>query len=117
MAKSVRNVMSSVSKAQQLHGLTLDGIRREFMLAGYGVGKADKRTKELLASAQIQTDGRVDETGKMLFFCIYWPFAWEHADISMDMGRVGAIEYLDARHTMLRRLDGVINAWDLTISI
>lgn len=109
--------MSSVSKAEQLQGLTLREIRKHFMLAGYGVTKADKRTKELLASAQIQTDGRTDGAGNLLFFCIYWPFAYDRKDIRLDLDRVGAIEYLDARHTMLRRLDGVVNAWDLTTSL
>lgn len=109
--------MAGVSKAAQLRGMTLEEIRREFMLAGYGVGKADKRTKELLASAQIQTDGRTNDNGRLLFFCIYWPFAYDRKDITLDLDRVGAIEYLDARHTILRRLDGGVDVWNLAISI
>lgn len=109
MAKNVRNVMAGISKDKQAAGLTLDEIRREFMLAGYGVTKADKRTKELLVSAQIQYNGET-RGGKMVFYCIYWPMAFN----IVDFNRVGAIYYMDDRHTMLRRRDGVEYAWRLT---
>lgn len=117
MAKTVRNVMSGVSKEKQLKGMTLEEIRTEFMISGYGVTKAEKRTKELLASAQIQSDGRMTEKGSYIFFCVYWPFAYQIPGLALDPSRIGAIEYLDARHTALRRLDGRVNAWLLTESI
>lgn len=117
MAKTVRNVMSSVSKEKQLKGMTLGEIRTEFMLAGYGVTKATKRTKELLESAQIQTDGRRNENGGLVFFCIYWPFTYTARILNLDLSRVCAVEYLDARHNELRRIDGKVNAWDLTESL
>ncbi len=113
MAKTVRNVMMSVSKQKQMQGMTIDEIRAEFMIHGYGVTKAEKRSKELLASAQLQTDGRTNPDGKMLLFYVYWPFAWQLKDLHLDLDRIGAVEYLDARHTMLRRLDGRENAWIL----
>lgn len=111
MAKTVRNVMTSVSKNRQLTGMTLNEIRTELMLAGYGLTKADKRAKELLASAQIQTDGRTNEKGEVVYFFIYWPFAWHVEGLKLDTERVGAIEYVDQRHTILRRLDGREQAW------
>lgn len=117
MAKTVRNVMAGVSKDKQLRGLTLDEIRAEFMLAGYGLTKAEKRAKELLLSAQLQTDGRTDERGRILYFSIFWPWAYDRDDIKLEVERVGAIEYIDARHTQLRRLDGRKQPWDLTIAL
>ena len=111
MAKTVRNVMLSVSQSKQLTGMTLEEIRTQFMIAGYGVTKAEKRTTELLVSAQIQTDGRANENGRMLFFFAYWPGAWKLKDFCIDLDRIGAVEYVDARHTVLKRVDGREHAW------
>lgn len=103
--------MMSVCKERQMQGMTLEQIRTELMIAGYGLTKADKRSKELLASAQIQTDGRTNEDGKTVYFYVYWPFAWQLDDLHLDPDRIGAIEYVDQRHTILRRIDGRVNAW------
>lgn len=109
MAKSVRNVMAGISRDKQIAGMTLEEIRTEFMMAGYGITKAIKRTNELLVSAQIQSKGDKRD-GRNVFFCIYWPSATKIIDLS----RVGMIAYEDARHTVLYRFDGKVNAWDLS---
>lgn len=109
MAKTVRGVMTSVCKDKQITGMTAEEIRKEFMLAGYGLTKAEKRTKELIVSAQLQSDGRTNERGQTLFFYIFWPWSWK--TIKLDDKRIGAIEYTDPRHTILRRLDGRENVW------
>lgn len=108
MAKTVRNVMSGVSKDKQIAGMTMIEIRTEFIKAGYGLTKAEKRAKELLVSAQLQCDGKTKD-GQLVYYCIYWPFAY--SIFNFDQDRVGAVEYVDARHTILRRLDGRENAW------
>ena len=108
MAKTVRNVMSSVSKDKQIAGMTMEEIRTEFMKAGYGVTKTNKRSLELLVSAQLQTNGAL-RNGRPVYYCIYWPFAYDV--FPFDLDRVGTIEYVDPRHTILRRLDGRENAW------
>lgn len=99
--------MAGVPKDKQVSGMTKDEIEMEFMMAGYGITKAKKRTNELLISAQIQSDGRTNAAGRMLYFCIYWPLGCEHTKLD----RVGPIRYVDARHTILERLDGKENAW------
>lgn len=109
MAMTVRNVMASVPAALQQKGLTLGQIRKQFMMAGYGPTKVEKRTKELLESAQIQSDGRKDENGSMLFFCIYWP----NSGMKCDMDRVASYYYEDHNHTILVRRDGRKQAWFL----
>ena len=101
MAKSVRNVMSSISADNQIEGMTEKEIRREFMLAGYGVTKAEKRVNELKVGAFIQSDGS-KRNGELVFWCIWWPFGYHHCDYD----RMSAVEYKDDRHTMLRRVDG-----------
>lgn len=110
MAKTVRNVMASVSPERQKTGLTMEEIRRLFMMAGYGTTKMAKRTRELLESAQIQSDGRTNEEGQRLFFCIYWP----NSGMECDLSRVGSCMYQDHNHTDLIRLDGRENAWNLS---
>ena len=45
MAKTVRNVMASVSPERQKTGLTIEEIRTLFMVAGYGTTKMMKRTR------------------------------------------------------------------------
>lgn len=109
MAKTVRNVMASVSPEKQKIGLTIEEIRTLFMAAGYGTTKMIKRTRELMESAQIQSDGRKNEKGERLFFCIYWP----SSGMECDLSRVGSCIYEDRNHTSLIRLDGRENAWDL----
>lgn len=106
MAKTARNVIVGVSKEKQVAGLTLDEIKAEFTLAGYGLTKAKKRTEELLTSAALQTDG-TKVNGQYVFWCIWWPYAAFKGDVS----RYGMLEYVDPRHTVLRRLDGKVNQW------
>lgn len=101
MAKSIRNVMSSIRAEDQIEGMTEKEIRREFMLAGYGVTKAAKRVNELKVGAFIQTDG-TRRDGDLVFWCIWWPFGYQHCDYD----RVSAVEYEDDRHTILKRVDG-----------
>lgn len=110
MAKTVRNVMFAIPKDKQISGMTLEEIRTAFILAGYGGTKANKRTKELLVSAQIQYIGADTDKGEMLFYCVYWPFASK----KVNFDRIGSFEYLDNRHTMIVRRDRLVNAWDLT---
>lgn len=110
MAKTVRNVMFAIPKDKQISGMTLEEIRTAFLLAGYGGTKANKRTKELLVSAQIQYTGADTARGEMLFFCVYWPYASK----KVNYDRVGSYEYLDNRHTMIARKDRLIDAWNLT---
>lgn len=107
MAMTVRNVMASVPPALQRSGMTLNQVRAQFMMAGYGPTKVEKRTKELMVSAQLQSDGRRDECGRMLFFCIYWP----NSGMKCDMDRVGSYFYEDHNHTRLIRSDGREQAW------
>lgn len=101
MAKSIRNVMSAIDAKLQISGMTETEIRTEFMKAGYGVTKAEKRTNELKVGAFIQSDGS-KQNGEYLFWCIWWPFGYEKCDFE----RVCGVEYEDERHTVLRRLDG-----------
>ena len=103
MAKSVRNVMSSISADKQIEGMTEKEIRREFMLAGYGVTKAGKRVNELKTGAFIQSDGS-KRNGDYVFWCIWWPHGYQNCDYD----RVSAVEYEDDRHTTLRRVDGKV---------
>lgn len=110
MAKSVRNVIAGVSKEKQLTGMTMEEIRCEFLMAGYGGTKAQKRSRELLVSAQIQYTGERNKDGLMLYFCVYWPFAAKKVDVS----RVGSYTYADRAHTQIVRLDKWQNAYDLT---
>ena len=104
MAKSIRNVMTSVRPEDQIEGLTQSEIQMQFMLAGYGYKKAAKHVKELLASAFIQTDG-TKRGGEYVFWCIWWPWAIE----KVDQGRMGAIE-TDEDRGVLRRCDGAREA-------
>lgn len=110
MAKTVRNVMYAIPKEKQISGMTMEEIRTAFLLAGYGGTKANKRTKELMVSAQIQYTGEDTDNGEMLFYCVYWPYAAKKVNVD----RVGSFEYLDQRHTQLVRQDRLIQAWDLT---
>ena len=87
----------------------MEEIRTLFMMAGYGTTKMVKRTRELMATAQIQSDGRRNENGQRLFFCIYWP----HSGMECDLSRVGSCVYQDRNHTNLVRLDGREEAWNL----
>lgn len=109
MAMTVPNVMASVPPISQHVGMTKNEIIARFQLSGYGVTKAEKRTNELIMSAQLQTDGSIAENGQLL----YWSIMWPDAAINCDMGRVGAIKYEDARHTRLVRLDGKPMLWYL----
>lgn len=99
--------MRAIPPIKQESGMTLEEIKTQFLMAGYGLTKAAKRVNELRVSAQIQSDGS-QRNGELLFWCIYWPRApLEKTDIN----RVGCIEYEDARHTILRRQDGLKDAW------
>ena len=101
--------MAAVSPERQKTGLTIEEIRTLFMVAGYGTTKVMKRTRELMESAQIQSDGRKNEQGQRLFFCIYWP----NSGMKCDLSRVGSCMYEDRNHTTLVRIDGRENAWNL----
>lgn len=109
MAKTVTNVMANVPISYQTEGMTMEEVRTELMKAGYGTTKAEKRAKELLVSAQLQTDGRKNSAGEMLYFYVYWPLAYRELDL--DPNRIGAVEYVDARHNILRRVDGRVQQW------
>lgn len=106
MAKTVVNVMRAVSKSKQIAGMTIEEIRQEFAKAGYGTTKVAKRTRELMVSAAIQSDG-TKRDGKLVFWCIYWPYGASKC----DMSRFGTVTYVDPRHTELIRADGRENAW------
>lgn len=111
MAMTVTNVMASIPTVKQTAGMTKDEIIATFMMAGYGLTKAEKRTNELIWSAQLQTDGSVDAaTNKLLYWSIFWPYS----GMVCDMSRVGAIKYEDPRHTRLSRLDGKGYMWYLS---
>ena len=101
MAKSIENVMRGVPPEKQISGMTENEIRTEFTLNGYGVTKANKRVNELQAAAIIQSDG-TKRGGEFVFFCAWWP--WSAQD-HIDFDRICGVEYMDARHTILRRLD------------
>ena len=105
MAKSIRNVMTSVRPEDQIEGLTEAEIQTQFMLAGYGWKKAAKHVKELKASAFIQTDG-TKRGGEYVFWCVWWPWAIE----KVDQDRMGAIVSDEERQGVLRRLDGQQNS-------
>lgn len=107
MAKTVVNVMRSIPPYWQERGMTLEEIKTQFIMAGYGLTKASKRVNELRMSAQIQSDGSM-RSGELVYWCIFWPKAPTN---KTDMNRVGFIEYEDPRHTILRRLDGLRDAW------
>lgn len=114
MAKSVRNVMLDIPLSRRIDGMTMEEIQAQLMLAGYGVGKAKRRTMELLESAQIQTDGRIDEaTHQYLFFFIGWAEAYTKEGLNLDLDRVGAVEWVDSRREVIQRLDGGKMVWDL----
>lgn len=117
MAKSVRNVMLDIPISRRIDGMTLEEIQSQLMLAGYGVGKAKRRTMELLESAQIQTDGRVDEKHQYLFFFIGWAEAYAKEGLKLDLDRVGAVEWVDSRREVIQRLDGGKMIWDLRKSL
>lgn len=109
MAMTVTNVMASIPVTKQTVGMTKDEIIATFMMAGYGLTKAEKRTNELLMSAQLQTDGSTDNNNKLLYWSIFWPYS----GMVCDMSRVGAVRYEDPRHTRLVRLDGQPIYWYL----
>ena len=107
MVKSIDNVMRGVDRTNQLLGMTEVEIVTEFFKAGYGVSKARKRVNELKASAAIQSDGTMRD-GQYVFWCIWWPWVPERTNIDLYC----AVEYMDKRKGLLRRLDGKsINTW------
>lgn len=109
MAMTVTNVMASVPTARQYTGMTKDEIVATFMMAGYGITKAEKRTNELIMSAQLQTDGSTNDKQQLLFWSVFWPYS----SVACDMKRIGAIKYEDPRHTRLSRMDGKNCFWYL----
>lgn len=112
MSKSAKDVIASVPKEMQIKGMTRAEILTAFTMAGYGVKKAIKRTKELIVSAQLQSDGTTDEGGRMLFWSPYWPYAWKTpigSKLRADL--ICAVEYYDPRHEVPIRADGRENAW------
>lgn len=111
MAKSVVNVMRDVAPYKRYMGMTMGEIQAELQLAGYGPAKAKRRALELRESAQIQTDGRKNENGEMLFFFVGWLEAYTEAKIDLDITRVGAVEWVDSRKMIIRRLDGGRSVW------
>ena len=44
-----------------------------------------------------------------MYFYVYWPLAYKELDL--DPNRIGAVEYVDARHNILRRVDGRVQQW------
>ena len=108
MARSIDNVMRSVCKDKQIQGMTETEIVTEYFNNGYGIDRARKRVNELKASAAIQSNGEM-RNGQYVFFCIWWP--WMNPD-RVDYDLFCAVEYIDRRRGLLRRLDGKsINTW------
>lgn len=117
MGKSAKDVIASVPKETQIRGVTRKDVLTMLTLAGYGVKKTEKRTKELLVSAQLQTDGTKNDNGDLLFWSPYWPMAWK-APIGkkLDTSRICAVYYdedKDPRHNYPLRVDGRQSAWFL----
>ena len=84
-------------------------------IAGFGVKKQNKRTKELITSAMLQSDGSRNEAGEILFWSPHWPWTYKTPiGKKLDAKRICAIYYddqNDPRHEVPLRVDGRENAW------
>lgn len=84
MVRNVRDVLRTVDRETQEHGITRLETIKLFLRNGYGDRRAVRRTNEAIVGAQLQPiEGEVSPNGETLYTCVWWPYATHKSDFDL----------------------------------